>query len=104
MKNFQVVKLLRYLTAEEYFIMANEFIFIAFILYYIIEEALELKKHGIKYLFSVWNMLDIIVVVVSAFYVVSRAPLALRITILFFTHKFLCAALPTNNIYLLCSI
>ena len=67
LKNFQVVKLLRYLTAEEYFIMANEFIFIAFILYYIIEEALELKKHGIKYLFSVWNMLDIIVVVVSAF-------------------------------------
>ena len=64
MKNFQVVKLLRYLTAEEYFIMANEFIFIAFILYYIIEEALEIKKHGIKYLFSVWNILDIIVVVV----------------------------------------
>ena len=52
-------------TAEEYFIMANEIIFIAFILYYIIEEALELKKHGFKYLFSVWNMLDIIVVGVS---------------------------------------
>ena len=45
--------------------MANEIIFIAFILYYIIEEALELKKHGFKYLFSVWNMLDIIVVGVS---------------------------------------
>ena len=63
--NFRTVKLLRYVTAWEYFIMACECIFVAFILYYIIEEILEFRKHGIGYLFSVWNILDIIVVTIS---------------------------------------
>ena len=62
---FRTVKLLRYVDAKDYFIMSCEFIFIAFIIYYIIEEALEIRKHGTKYLGSVWNILDIVVVIVS---------------------------------------
>ena len=45
--------------------MSCEFIFIAFIIYYIIEEALEIRKWGMKYIGSVWNVLDMVVVIVS---------------------------------------
>ena len=61
---FRTVKLIRYVTAWEWFIMATEFIFVSFVIYYFVEEALEFKKHGFKYLFSVWNILDIVVVAV----------------------------------------
>ena len=64
---FRTVKLLKYVEAWDYFIMSCEFIFIAFIIYYIIEEALEIRKHGMKYVGSVWNVLDMVVVIVSSF-------------------------------------
>ena len=59
------VKLLRYVTAWDYFIMSCEAIFIAFILYYTVEEILEIKKHRISYFASVWNNLDLVVICVS---------------------------------------
>ena len=62
---FRTVKLLKYVEAWDYFIMSCEFIFIAFIIYYIIEEALEIRKWGMKYIGSVWNVLDMVVVIVS---------------------------------------
>lgn len=42
--------------------MACEGIFILFIVYYTIEEILEIKKHKLKYFKSFWNVLDIIVI------------------------------------------
>lgn len=42
--------------------MACEGIFILFIIYYTIEEILEIKKHKLKYFKSFWNILDIIVI------------------------------------------
>ena len=42
--------------------MACEGIFIVFIIYYTIEEILEIKKHKLKYFKSFWNVLDIIVI------------------------------------------
>ena len=42
--------------------MACEGIFILFIIYYTIEEILEIKKHKLKYFKSFWNVLDIIVI------------------------------------------
>ena len=42
--------------------MACEGIFIVFIIYYSIEEILEIKKHKLKYFKSFWNVLDIIVI------------------------------------------
>nr|XP_032805655.1 polycystic kidney disease 2-like 1 protein [Petromyzon marinus] len=62
---FRTVKLIRYVSAFDYFIMACEVIFCCFILYYVVEECLELRLHGMKYFKSVWNCLDIIVIVLS---------------------------------------
>lgn len=63
--HFRTVKLLRYVTAWDYFIMACELIFVAFIFYYAVEEALEIKKHKIPYFFSIWNILDMVVLVIA---------------------------------------
>lgn len=62
---FRTVKLLRYVTAMDYFIMACEGIFVLFILYYSVEEFLEIKKHRLSYFKSTWNCLDVIIIVVS---------------------------------------
>jgi len=39
--NIHVLKLLRYVTAADYFVLACECLFILFILYYVVEEVLE---------------------------------------------------------------
>ena len=39
--------------------MGCEGIFCLFILYYIVEETLEIKTHKIKYFFNFWNLLDL---------------------------------------------
>ena len=39
--NFRTVKLIRYVSASDYFVMACECIFVLFVIYYIVEEALE---------------------------------------------------------------
>ena len=62
--SFRTVKLLRYVTAWDYFILACEIIFVGFIFYYIVEEALEMKKHKYNYFKSVWNLLDLTVICV----------------------------------------
>ena len=59
------VKLLKYTNPEDYVLMAAEFIFIIYILYYIIEETIEIKMHGLKYFTNIWNILDICVIFVS---------------------------------------
>ncbi len=63
--NFRTVKLLRYVSASDHYIMACEFIFILFILYYIIEEILEMRRIKMQYFRSIWNFLDVIVITVS---------------------------------------
>ncbi|XP_074619746.1 polycystin-2-like protein 1 [Acropora palmata] len=60
--NFRTVKLIRYVNTLDHFVMACEGIFILFIIYYTIEEILEIKKHRLKYFKSFWNVLDIIVI------------------------------------------
>ena len=39
--NINVLKLLRYVTATDYFVLACESLFILFVLYYVVEEVLE---------------------------------------------------------------
>jgi hypothetical protein len=46
--NFRTVKLIRYVNALDYFIMACECIFALFILYYIVEEAIEVRTGQIS--------------------------------------------------------
>ncbi|XP_072051319.1 polycystin-2-like isoform X2 [Amphiura filiformis] len=62
---FRTVKLLRYVTAMDYFVMACEGIFVLFILYYTVEEILEIKVHRLKYFKSIWNCLDVLIILVS---------------------------------------
>lgn len=42
--NIRTLKLLRYVTAVDYFVLACECLFILFILYYIVEEVLEVMN------------------------------------------------------------
>ena len=61
---FRTVKLLRYVTAFDYFILACEGIFCLYILYYMVEEILEIKRHRWAYFKSSWNCLDVIIIMV----------------------------------------
>ncbi|XP_041374515.1 polycystic kidney disease 2-like 1 protein [Gigantopelta aegis] len=63
--SFRTVKLIRYVTKGDYFVLACEGIFCVFIFYYVIEEILEIKRHRMAYLHSFWNILDIIIILIS---------------------------------------
>ncbi|XP_066304092.1 polycystin-2-like protein 1 isoform X2 [Branchiostoma lanceolatum] len=63
--NFRTVKLLRYVTNYDFFIMACEGLYVLFIIYYIIEEALEIKRHRLGYFKSFSNILDVTVILLS---------------------------------------
>jgi hypothetical protein len=62
--SFTTVKLLRYVDASDFFVMACEIIFLGFIFYYVIEEIMEFKKHKWAYFRSMWNLMDWVVLVV----------------------------------------
>lgn len=59
------VKLLKYNNPEDYLLMACEGIFVLYILYYIVEESLEIKIHGMKYFSNLGNLLDLVVIGIS---------------------------------------
>ncbi|RTG82090.1 uncharacterized protein DC041_0008743 [Schistosoma bovis] len=63
--DFRSVKLLRYVTPFDYFVLVCECAFLLFIAYYIVEEIMEIKKQGWIYFVSVWNSLDIIIILIS---------------------------------------
>ena len=46
----------------DYFVMACEFILASFLVYYAIEEFIEIQKNSIFYFGNVWNVLDIVVI------------------------------------------
>lgn len=60
----RTVKLIRYINFWDYFILGCECVFCLFILYYIVEEILELRIHKLSYFKSVWNILDIVIILV----------------------------------------
>lgn len=70
--SFRTVKLLRYVTAWDYFILACELIFCGFIFYYIVEETLEIRKHRYNYFKSVWNILDLTVIIVRIVFSLTK--------------------------------
>ncbi|XP_055450507.1 polycystin-2 [Psammomys obesus] len=63
--HFQPVKLVRYVTAFDFFLAACEVIFCVFVLYYVVEEILEIRIHRLHYFRSFWNCLDVVIVVLS---------------------------------------
>ncbi|XP_048640806.1 polycystin-2 isoform X1 [Marmota marmota marmota] len=62
---FQPVKLIRYVTTFDFFLAACEIIFCFFILYYVVEEILEIRIHKLQYFRSFWNCLDVVIIVMS---------------------------------------
>uniref|UniRef100_A0A3P8VQI1 Polycystin 2 like 1, transient receptor potential cation channel n=1 Tax=Cynoglossus semilaevis TaxID=244447 RepID=A0A3P8VQI1_CYNSE len=61
----RTVKLLRYITYWDFFILGCEVVFCLFILYYVVEEILELRIHRFSYFKSIWNILDIVVILLA---------------------------------------
>ncbi|XP_053440737.1 polycystic kidney disease 2-like 1 protein isoform X3 [Nycticebus coucang] len=61
----RTVKLIRYVSNWDIFIISCEIIFCIFIFYYVVEEILELHIHRLHYLSSIWNILDLVVILLS---------------------------------------
>ncbi|NWX66897.1 PK2L1 protein, partial [Promerops cafer] len=61
----RTVKLIRYVSTWDLFIVACEIVFCVFIFYYVVEEALELRIHKFQYFTSIWNILDVVVILLS---------------------------------------
>lgn len=61
---FQTVRLIRYVSSWDYFVGVCEVAFCLFILYYVVEEVLEIRIHRLHYFKSLWNCLDVIIVTV----------------------------------------
>lgn len=64
-QSFKCVRLLKYTEAGDYFLLATELTFMIFIMYYIVEEVLEIRTHGISYFKNPANWMDIAVIGVS---------------------------------------
>uniref|UniRef100_A0A8C9VL55 Polycystin-2 n=1 Tax=Scleropages formosus TaxID=113540 RepID=A0A8C9VL55_SCLFO len=62
---FQTVRLNHYASGWDFFIGACEVAFCFFILYYVVEEALEIRIHRLHYFKSLWNCLDVLIVMLS---------------------------------------
>ncbi|XP_036373120.1 polycystin-2 [Megalops cyprinoides] len=62
---FQTVRLVRYASCWDYFLAACEVTFCLFVLYYVVEEALEIRIHRLHYFRSLWNCLDVLIVMLS---------------------------------------
>ncbi|XP_015235701.1 PREDICTED: polycystic kidney disease 2-like 1 protein [Cyprinodon variegatus] len=61
----RTVKLIRYISTWDYFVLGCELFFCVFILYYIVEEILELRIHKFAYFNSIWNILDIVIILLA---------------------------------------
>ncbi|KAM8859856.1 polycystin-2-like protein 1 [Spinachia spinachia] len=61
----RTVKLIRYVNHWDYFVLGCEIVFCIFIFYYVVEEILELRIHKLSYFNSIWNILDIVVIMLA---------------------------------------
>ena len=64
---FRTVKLLRYVGREDFWVFAFEILFCCFVLYYGVEEVMEIKKAKLDYFQSAWNVMDMVVIGISLF-------------------------------------
>uniref|UniRef100_A0A8C3TPA3 Polycystin-2 n=1 Tax=Catharus ustulatus TaxID=91951 RepID=A0A8C3TPA3_CATUS len=62
---FQPVRLIHYISTFDFFLAACEMSFCLFVLYYMVEEVLEIRIHRLRYFRSLWNCLDILIIVLS---------------------------------------
>uniref|UniRef100_A0A1A8FJE0 Polycystin-2 n=3 Tax=Nothobranchius korthausae TaxID=1143690 RepID=A0A1A8FJE0_9TELE len=69
---FQTVRLIRYVSSWDYFVGVCEVVFCLFILYYVVEEVLEIHIHRLHYFKSMWNCLDVLIVALSVVAIVMN--------------------------------
>ncbi|CAM4726777.1 unnamed protein product [Leuciscus chuanchicus] len=69
----RTVKLIRYVTTWDFFIIGCEIVFCVFILYYIVEEILEFRIHKLSHFTSIWNILDLVVILLAVVAIVFSA-------------------------------
>uniref|UniRef100_A0A8C2JTG7 Polycystic kidney disease 2-like 1 n=1 Tax=Cyprinus carpio TaxID=7962 RepID=A0A8C2JTG7_CYPCA len=69
----RTVKLIRYVTTWDFFIIGCEIVFCVFILYYTVEEILEFRIHKLSHFNSIWNILDIVVILLALVAIVFSA-------------------------------
>ena len=58
--DIEIVKLLKYNDSSDYILMAVEVLFGLFVLYYLIEEGIEIKTHGMGYFMNMGNSFIVI--------------------------------------------
>ena len=49
MQRFRTLKLIRYVTPMDYFVLGIEIVFLIYLLYYCIEKGIEIFKHGVSF-------------------------------------------------------
>jgi polycystin 2 len=59
------LKFIRYVTTFDYFILACEFLFVCFIIKFTIDEVLEIRTLGWSYLTRPWDLLDMLILLIS---------------------------------------
>ncbi|XP_015203008.2 polycystin-2-like protein 1 [Lepisosteus oculatus] len=69
----RTVKLIRYINNWDYFIAGCEIVFCVFIFYYVVEEILELRIHKLSYFTSIWNILDVVVILLAIIAIIFNA-------------------------------
>ncbi|XP_064190727.1 polycystin-2 [Anguilla rostrata] len=69
---FQTVRLLRYVSGWDYFIATCEIAFCLFVLYYVVEEVLEIRIHRVHYFRNLWNCLDVLIVALSSAAIITN--------------------------------
>ncbi|CAF0732509.1 unnamed protein product [Adineta steineri] len=62
---FNAVKLIRYVSTFDYFVLGCELFFVLFIIYYTIEEIIEIRNYKLSYFKSIMNCLDVIIICLS---------------------------------------
>ena len=77
--SFRTLKLIRYVSAMDHFVMACEAIFVLFLFYYSIEEFIEIKKHKLSYFKSFWNVLDVVVILLGVVCIVFNVYRTLQV-------------------------
>jgi uncharacterized membrane protein (DUF485 family) len=62
---FRPAKLIRYVTPLDYFVLGLEIMFGLFLVYYAIEEILEIRIHKLKYFLEFWSLLDVSIILLG---------------------------------------
>lgn len=68
--NIRVCSYLQLLKSWDYATVVIGFVITAFFLYYLVEEFIEFDKMGLSYFWSIWSILDIIVIALALAFVI----------------------------------